>query len=569
MLTNIENNGEKSDETDKSIVEHMKKILHDTRIYLLSLTVEPICVLIYFGWVFGNTIQSPGLYRRVCEIYYMDDPNVDCYHIDKDHVENNVQRHASLWTLYNALAYLVPAIFADTILGAYGDKHGRKINILLGIAGIAFSEFGYMLTLSDSVHTPYWTTLVFGIFTGATGYIALIPVSCNAYLADITADPDLLTIRSGILSMIQGFSCVIGGYSAALVGNIAIAKAMDVELATYLLALLYTLWRIPQRPGIRELERRSRARTSSRSSSKSKQDAILTHLKEVWQLLKDGWHAYTRKRIGHRRSFMFITAIVLMLTYTTSLETRTSGVINSYLFRRTDTNSFDWNSTDLGFWNGTGYLVLILGTMFGLYFFKKVLKFHETTLILIGILSSSLRTAIIGLAKEDWMLYVAQFVGCFGGLIQPAVVSYIVQIVPYEEVGRAFSLFGIGANFAYIITNAIYSPIYSATEAWFPGFLFIIITAIQAIAGLAMLWVHFKSKSEGIGKPKEQKRDIQKAISEIGSEPHDDGVFFTHNSRPDKHLTIYDHALERDQLKVDELWGSMSDDGRERMGSFF
>uniref|UniRef100_A0A914D0R3 Proton-coupled folate transporter n=1 Tax=Acrobeloides nanus TaxID=290746 RepID=A0A914D0R3_9BILA len=432
MLTNIENNGEKSDETDKSIVEHMKKILHDTRIYLLSLTVEPICVLIYFGWVFGNTIQSPGLYRRVCEIYYMDDPNVDCYHIDKDHVENNVQRHASLWTLYNALAYLVPAIFADTILGAYGDKHGRKINILLGIAGIAFSEFGYMLTLSDSVHTPYWTTLVFGIFTGATGYIALIPVSCNAYLADITADPDLLTIRSGILSMIQGFSCVIGGYSAALVGNIAIAKAMDVELATYLLALLYTLWRIPQRPGIRELERRSR-----------------------------------------------------------------------------------------------------------------------------------------GLAKEDWMLYVAQFVGCFGGLIQPAVVSYIVQIVPYEEVGRAFSLFGIGANFAYIITNAIYSPIYSATEAWFPGFLFIIITAIQAIAGLAMLWVHFKSKSEGIGKPKEQKRDIQKAISEIGSEPHEDGIFFTHNSRPDKHLTIYDHALERDQLKVDELWGSMSDDGRERMGSFF
>lgn len=64
MLTNIEDNAEKSDETDKSIVEHMKKILHDTRIYLLSLTVEPICVLIYFGWVFGNTIQSPGLYRR-------------------------------------------------------------------------------------------------------------------------------------------------------------------------------------------------------------------------------------------------------------------------------------------------------------------------------------------------------------------------------------------------------------------------------------------------------------------------------------------------------------------------
>jgi hypothetical protein len=29
-----------------------------------------------------------------------------------------------------------------------------------------------------------------------------------------------------------------------------------------------------------------------------------------------------------------------------------------------------------------------------------------------------------------------------------------------------------------------------------------------------MLWVHFKSKAEGIGKPKEQTRDIQKVFFE-------------------------------------------------------
>ena len=32
-------------------------------------------------------------------------------------VESSVQQHAAEWTLFNALAYLVPAIFADIILG--------------------------------------------------------------------------------------------------------------------------------------------------------------------------------------------------------------------------------------------------------------------------------------------------------------------------------------------------------------------------------------------------------------------------------------------------------------------
>jgi hypothetical protein len=45
---------------------------------------------------------------------------------------------------------------------------------LLGIAGIAFSEYGFALTLSNSVRSPYWTTSLFGLVSGMTGYIALV-----------------------------------------------------------------------------------------------------------------------------------------------------------------------------------------------------------------------------------------------------------------------------------------------------------------------------------------------------------------------------------------------------------
>uniref|UniRef100_A0A914UM40 Uncharacterized protein n=1 Tax=Plectus sambesii TaxID=2011161 RepID=A0A914UM40_9BILA len=126
--------------------------------WMKHVTVEPIIFLIYLGWVFGNTLQSPGLYEKVCRMYYSDEVGVNCKDLSATHdIEDRVQSRSAQWSLYNAISYLTPAIFADTILGAYGDKHGRQVNILLGIAGIAVSEYGYMLTLSNSANTPYFT----------------------------------------------------------------------------------------------------------------------------------------------------------------------------------------------------------------------------------------------------------------------------------------------------------------------------------------------------------------------------------------------------------------------------
>ena len=69
-----------------------------------------------------------------------------------------------------------------------------------------------------------------------------------------------------------------------------------------------------------------------------------------------------------------------------------------------------------------------MGTLFGLFVFKKLLHLRETTIIMIGILSSSARTALIAIASQDWQMYVANVLGLFSGLVQPAIVSFIVQV---------------------------------------------------------------------------------------------------------------------------------------------
>ncbi|KAK0405111.1 hypothetical protein QR680_017800 [Steinernema hermaphroditum] len=546
-----------------------------------NITVEPIIFLVYFGWVFGNTLQGPGLYRRICETYYGDDPKVHCRHLTSHSAEDKVQVHSAEWSLYSAICYLTPAVFADTILGAYGDKYGRQVNILMGIAGIAFSEFGFMLTISEAAHTPYWTVLLFGLATGATGYIALV-VSCNAYLADITTDSDLLTINSSMMIVAQQLASVMGGAIAATLSKMSIPLAVDIEIAFYVIAFVYTLWRIPQQPGYIEQFRRIRGNTMT--SLKSTKSDMTKFFLELWELLKEGFVTYTRKRVGHRRAFMFITAVVLMLTYTTAVETRTSFVMNTYVFRRTSDQALAWTSRDIGYWNASGFLCLIVGTVGGIVVFKKVFRMRETTLILIALVSSSIRTVVIAFATEGWHMYAANVCGLFSGMVQPAVVSFITQLVPKEETGRAFSLFGIGGDVAFIISNLVYSNIYRGTVTWMPGFLFLFIGFIQFVAGLAMLWVHFCAAAEGIGRIDQSlngTRDIQRAISTLAEDPEESNqmaIFATGERKISKvakkkstALSIYDHAMERRLQKQNSagFWESLTDVRRDRNGSFY
>lgn len=85
---------------------------------LKSINVEIVIFLVYAGWAFGNTLQAPGLYRRVCETYF-EDSSSNCSHIDDPDVENTVQKHVAEWSIFNALAYLTPALVVDTILGIF------------------------------------------------------------------------------------------------------------------------------------------------------------------------------------------------------------------------------------------------------------------------------------------------------------------------------------------------------------------------------------------------------------------------------------------------------------------
>ncbi|GMR33650.1 hypothetical protein PMAYCL1PPCAC_03845 [Pristionchus mayeri] len=492
------------------------------------ISVELIVFFIYLGYIFGNTFQSPAVYYRICRMYTGSDAY--CRSMSDRDEELMVQQHNAEWSLYNSLAFMTPALFADCILGAYGDKFGWKTPIMLGILGVTIAELGYMFTLSYSVSTPFWTTLIFGFTSGVFGSISIIPVACNAFLAEITEDSDLLTVRAALFSAFQTMASVFGGFAAALLyQSISVIVAMDIELLFFLSAMLFALWRIPQRPqsGMSSFSSSGAGVSGGSIGSivprEKKQSAcqqFVNFFTSIWELLKTSVQTYVKRRVGFRRAFLIVTLLTYTLAYTTSIETTSEGIaggiINAYVLRKYD-HGLGWDVDNLGFWNGAGYFILAVGTICGTWVLKRF-GFRETTLMLIGIASSGIRVLLIGLADSNVMMYIANVVGVFAGLVQPASLSFIVQLVAPSEVGKAFSLLGVGGDFAYLTASAIYALTYRYSVEFEPGTVFFFMALLHIMVFIALIWMHIQSAREGVGRRRFSSH-LQNAISRVGSPP--------------------------------------------------
>ncbi|KAF8385873.1 hypothetical protein PRIPAC_75015 [Pristionchus pacificus] len=500
------------------------------------ISVELIVFFVYLGYIFGNTFQSPAVYYRICRIYNGDDGY--CQNMSDRDEELLVQQHNAEWSLYNSLAFMTPALFADCILGAYGDKFGWKMPIMLGIVGVTIAEFGYMLTLSNSVDSPFWTTLIFGFASGVFGSISIIPVACNAFLAEITEDSDLLTVRAALFSAFQTMASVFGGFAAALLyQSISTIVAMDIELFFFLVAILFATWRIPQRPQPAMASFSSGGSNIGsivpREKAPSACQQFTAFFSSIWILLKTSFHTYVKRRVGFRRAFLIVTLLSYTLAYTTSIETTSEGIaggiINAYVLRKYD-HGLGWDVDNLGFWNGAGYFILLL----------------------------------IGLADDNVMMYVANVVGVFAGLVQPASLSFI--LVAPSEVGKAFSLLGVGGDFAYLASSAIYAVTYRFSVDFEPGTVFFFMALLHVMVFIALVWMHIQSGREGVGRRRFSSH-LQNAISRVGSPPTINELTQANEPAP-QHL-VRDCSSEYDSLDLSSslergVWESMEDVRRSR-----
>lgn len=553
--------------------------------FLLRLiTVEPVLFLMAAGTDMAHAAQSPGLYWKICKIHTQNYPDIDCLHLktfakhqksstshnrydhfqnftvpnlsflnktenhvlrnhsgnktqshhnnvsmhmESPNIENDVQKSAADWNMYIHLASVIPLIIVAPLYGAFSDRNGRKINILLGLTGLMMSSFMYViqLTFVDMSLVMLPATQAFIALTGIQGNIY---ASCYSYISDRTPDKSLLTRKFMILHVVTDIARIITSYgTGGILEIVFFTKPLVAGMAIITLAFLYTLFFTVQKPPKETQESRKRQASgliplntepiharirnpfaqhrkmengdtafkndkhngvSQNGSSPQNNDAlakfnIAALPSKLLSLLENCFSCFIKVRQGHYRSYLFATVVAFFLLYIASMGMHTI----LHLFEQR--TPLAWNGPELAYYKGFTEVVNLVGTVFTVLILKR-LHFHETTILLISVTSSIIRFILIGFSRNTAMMYVAGIFGAAGSLTQPVSKSLVCQFVDPDEVGKIYVLFALAMDGALIISQTLVTQLYKATLEIHPGFIFFIVAGVLCITFAILLWIH-------------------------------------------------------------------------------
>ena len=120
-----------------------------------------------------------------------------------------------------------------------------------------------------------------------------------------------------------------------------------------------------------------------------------------------------------------------------------------------------------------GLAFAIFYTLLGIPIASLADRRNRRNIIAVGVTFWSIATAACGLTRNFWQLFLARIgVGVGEAALSPAAYSMIADSFPPEKLGRALSVYTLGAiagiGFALIIGGAVIGTVMTATDATLP-----------------------------------------------------------------------------------------------------
>ena len=196
---------DKESTNDKEIVGSIRKWL-----------IIPICFL-YFGAfsISFLTIQQ-FVYVKIQREKYPDlifntsIPACQANESDPNYkIQTQIQQESAEWMSYFALAFGIPSIFSDLILGSYTDRFGRKFLFFLPCIG-AFLHVAVNVVGIYTDFALYWFIPV-SIVDGLSGHVFGLLLVTFSYIADITKPGKERSLGIVVVELVIGIA--VAGFS--------------------------------------------------------------------------------------------------------------------------------------------------------------------------------------------------------------------------------------------------------------------------------------------------------------------------------------------------------------------
>ncbi|XP_038564563.1 LOW QUALITY PROTEIN: solute carrier family 46 member 3 [Micropterus salmoides] len=427
--------------------------------------VEPVVALYAFSSFLIYPLVQQYVYRRFWQqvtntTYPISDNTSRCAANSSSNYSSyheEVQRQASIFFLYTDLFSTIPSLVVTLLLVAYSDKGGRKITIIMPLIGmliytsafltVSFFELNIYLLIGSSILTSLFGGL--GTFLGG----------CFAYIADLCEDGREKTLRMAGLDMMIG---LLSGVASISTGYFLRAAGFNWPFLTSALCqcliLIYAIFILEE------------------TVKKVPTNAIILDGSPQRSALKQMIHRVYQMFVGASRKYTTVL-ILLMLIFTCFSFAYVGGITLITLYELNE--PLCWTEILIGYGSAlstTVFLVSFVGVSAFTY-----CGVPQLVIVLMGILSVVSGMVLLAFAKTTLLMFIVRVPMLLSIMPFPVLRSMMSKIISKSEQGALFACLSFLESLNNNVSSAVFSSVYAATVAWYPGFIFLLSAGLCVI----------------------------------------------------------------------------------------
>ncbi|KAI6192403.1 hypothetical protein M3Y97_00333600 [Aphelenchoides bicaudatus] len=386
-----------------------------------------------------------------------------------------------LWD-QNYTAVNVPiACLAAVIFGAFSDRKGRRIPIMLGLLGMLAGNFIYILIWWPKADLRLEFVYLAALLDGLCGGFRLVISSINAYLSDQHEQKRTLSIRMIITYTILNFGDLVGSQlTNVLVGPTNEVVVMFVVELIIIGTILYTII------VVKDISERY---STPNETNGSVLDVIKSTFLSLWLSLK----VVIKKRPNQCRLLLILTFICTFINRLAFSEEK--SLIGTYA----KLSPFHWNTNQYAIYKTIRPFVQILGLLFGLIVLKRLFKLRDTVLLVMSTLSMGMDALCVGLATSSLLLYASLGAGFMHALVNPLSYTLLSCLAHSHEMGKVFAVDTVVDNISLLLRTVVLQNIYTKTVDWNQHFIWFVLASMGLFSTAIFIVIHVVSKRNGVG----------------------------------------------------------------------
>ncbi|XP_050298296.1 proton-coupled folate transporter isoform X2 [Anthonomus grandis grandis] len=446
--------------------------------WLSYITVEPTMVLYMMAFMITSVVEQSFFVYKACTVNHGYNDTI-CKNINNKTYENitkEVQITVSTFHQWNDIAGHVGQILLAFFMGAWSDRRGRKLPLLMGLLGkLYYSVMIVVNSLQPTWPVEYivYTATLPMAFTGAD---VAIFAAAFTYLVDIT-DKKRRTMRVTILEVCYLATMPIGiALGSIIYSNInqSYTKMFIINASLLAASIIYSLVRL-------------KWRTSANQKPLSEARNLLLDFFDYNHVVNTA-KTLCKWRPNKKRTIL-ITLIIMMALYTFQRDERNMTYLYCQLV-------FNWSVTQYSTFRTVQSALQDLGLLIAIPLMSRILGWKDTVIIMVGAMAHTIARIFYSGAIATWVFYMGGIFAAFGPIVAPVIRSMVSKIVATSEKGKAFSVLGVADNAIPLISGVLYSKLYNATIDIHPAAIFYLTMASQLGVFLLVLLIHFIYKED-------------------------------------------------------------------------